>query len=204
MLVSPKASWPATRCGRSPTPGSGGLRLSELIGLDVGSFGGRAGERRIHVVATGAGERTVPVEEPLPRVIERYMATRRERFPALTLTPKAPLFVDRRGDRLKRGGAHYPVERSYRAAGLADRVPAGAMVHALRHTYATRLAEDGASTNEIQVLLGHRSPGASQGYIDARADRTDRSGRAAGGRGARRPAARNPDLGATGELRCDR
>jgi integrase/recombinase XerD len=94
------------------------------------------------------------------------------------LTPKAPLFVDRRGDRLKRGGAHYLVERSYQAAGLANRVPAGAMVYALRHTYATRLAEDGASATEIQALLGHESLNTSQGYIDATANQTRQAARA--------------------------
>jgi site-specific recombinase XerD len=155
-----------------------GLRLSELIGLNLGSIDGRPGERRIKVLGKGRKERTVPIEEPLHDVIERYMATRRERFPGVKLGPKAPLFVDRRGDRIKRGGAHYLVERSYRAAGLAGRVPAGAMVHALRHTFATRLAEDGATATEIQALLGHESLNTSQGYIDATANATRQAARA--------------------------
>jgi site-specific recombinase XerD len=86
-------------------------------------------------------------------------------------------FVDRRGDRLKRGGAHYLVERSYGAAGLAGLVPAGAMVHVPRHTFATRLAEDGASATEIQALLGHESLNTSHGYIDATANRTREAAR---------------------------
>jgi site-specific recombinase XerD len=155
-----------------------GLRLSELIGLNLGAIDGRAGERRIKVLGKGRKERTVPVEEPLHDVIERYMETRRDKFPGVKLGPKAPLFVDRRGDRLKRGGAHYLVERSYRAAGLASRVPPGAMVHALRHTYATRLAENGATATEIQALLGHQSLNTSQGYIDATANQTRQAARA--------------------------
>jgi integrase/recombinase XerD len=155
-----------------------GLRLSELIGLNLGAIDGRPGERRIKVVGKGRKERTVPIEEPLERVIDAYLDSRRERFPGVTLGPRAPLFVDRRGDRLKRGGAHYLVERSYQAAGLANRVPAGAMVHALRHTYATRLAEDGASATEIQALLGHESLNTSQGYIDATANQTRQAARA--------------------------
>jgi site-specific recombinase XerD len=155
-----------------------GLRLSELIGLNLGSIDGRPGERRIKVLGKGRKERTVPIEEPLHDVIDRYMDSRRERFPGVRLGPKAPLFVDRRGDRIKRGGAHYLVERSYRAAGLATRVPAGAMVHALRHTFATRLAEDGASATEIQALLGHESLNTSQGYIDATANQTRQAARA--------------------------
>jgi site-specific recombinase XerD len=43
------------------------------------------------------------------------------------------------------------------------------MVHAFRHTLATRLAEDGASATEIQALLGHESLNTTQGYARARA-----------------------------------
>jgi integrase/recombinase XerD len=52
------------------------------------------------------------------------------------------------------------------------------MVHALRHTFATRLAEDGASATEIQALLGHESLNTSQGYIDATANATRQAARA--------------------------
>jgi site-specific recombinase XerD len=167
-----KWPWPERDLAFIATSLLTGLRLSELIGLNLGAIDGRPGERRIKVLGKGRKERTVPIEEPLERVIDAYMETRRERFPGVKLGPKAPLFVDRRGDRLKRGGAHYLVERSYRAAGLANRVPAGAMVHALRHTFATRLAEDGALATEIQALLGHESLNTSQGYIDATANAT--------------------------------
>ena len=61
------------------------------------------------------------------------------------------------------------MSQCYRAAGIGARVPKGALVHALRHTYATRLAEDGASATEIQLLLGHENLNTSQGYIDATA-----------------------------------
>jgi luciferase-like monooxygenase/integrase-like protein len=52
------------------------------------------------------------------------------------------------------------------------------MVHALRHTFATRLAEDGASASEIQALLGHESLNTSQGSIDATANATRQAARA--------------------------
>lgn len=155
-----------------------GLRLSEMIGLNIGAVDGRPGEQRIKVVGKGRKERTVPIEEPLADLISTYLQTRQQRFPGVKLGPKAPLFVDRHGNRLKRGGAHYLVERSYRAAGLANRVPAGAMVHALRHTFATRLAEDGATATEIQRLLGHESLNTSQGYIDATAQEQRAAARA--------------------------
>lgn len=146
-----------------------GLRLSELLGLDLGSIDGRAGERRLQVRGKGAKERFVPIEEPLELVLERYLASRRARFPTQHLSPHSPLFVDRRGERLRRGGAQYLVRACYRAAGIGSRVPQGALVHALRHTFGTRLAQDGASATEIQRLLGHESLNTSQAYIDSTA-----------------------------------
>ena len=52
------------------------------------------------------------------------------------------------------------------------------MAHALRHTFATRLAEDGADATEIQALLGHESLNTSQSYIEATANRTRQAARA--------------------------
>jgi integrase/recombinase XerC len=68
---------------------------------------------------------------------------------------------------LRRGGLQYLVASCFRRAGVVDRVPRGAQLHALRHTFATRLAEDGATASEIMVLLGHASLTTSQNYIDA-------------------------------------
>jgi integrase/recombinase XerD len=155
-----------------------GLRLSELLTLNLGAIDGRAGERRIKVMGKGRKERTVPIEEPLQQILTGYLSTRGERFPGVKLGPRAPLFVDRKGDRLREGGARYLVTQSLRHAGLGARVPSGALVHALRHTFATRLAEDGASATEIQALLGHESLNTSQGYIDATANQTRQAARA--------------------------
>ncbi|HVW32830.1 MAG TPA: tyrosine-type recombinase/integrase [Acidimicrobiia bacterium] len=164
--------WPERDLAFIATGLTAGLRRDELLSLNLGSIDGRPGDRRITVIGKGRKERTVPIEEPLATVIDAYLASRRERFPGVKLTPKSPLFVDRRGDRLREGGAYYLVRESYRAAGLGGRVPTGAMIHALRHTYATRLAEDGADATEIQALLGHESLNTSQGYIDATARAT--------------------------------
>jgi site-specific recombinase XerD len=146
-----------------------GLRLSELLGLGLGAIDGREGERRIKVIGKGRKERFVPIESALEEVLARYLETRRTRFPNEKLAPSSPLFVDRKGARLRPGGAHYLVAQCYRHAGVGARVPRGALVHALRHTFGTRLAEDGASASEIQHLLGHESLNTSQGYIDATA-----------------------------------
>jgi integrase/recombinase XerC len=73
------------------------------------------------------------------------------------------------GEPLRRGGLQYLVRSCYRRAGIGDRVPRGAQLHALRHTFATRLAEDGANASEIMRLLGHASLTTSQNYIEVTA-----------------------------------
>jgi site-specific recombinase XerD len=159
-----------------------GLRLSELLGLTIGSVGGRPGERRVEVAGKGGRPRSVPIEPELDAVVERYLDSRRVRFGRAGSA--APLLVDRRGAALRRGGLQYLVESCYRRAGITDRVPRGAQLHALRHTFATRLAEDGANASEIMRLLGHASLTTSQNYIEVtgaqqraavRANRTNRA-----------------------------
>ncbi|QUH01797.1 tyrosine-type recombinase/integrase [Saccharopolyspora erythraea] len=145
-----------------------GVRSAELLDLRVGSLAGRAGDRRLHVRGKGGKNRSIPIEDALDTVIQNYMATRRARF-GDRLPGSDPLFVDHREEPLRRGGLQYLVRQSLRAAGVSDRVQRGAMVHALRHTFATRLAEDGASAAEIAKLLGHASINSSQTYIDVTA-----------------------------------
>jgi site-specific recombinase XerD len=167
-----------------------GLRSAELLELTVSSVGGRRGERILTVRGKGGKERAVPVEPELEAVIDEYLESRAAKFGGREPGRSDPLFVGGDGQRLGRGGLQYLVSRAYREAGVSGQVPRGASVHALRHTFATRLAEDGASAVEIMRLLGHASLTTSQNYIDAtareqraaiRASRTSRALRKAVG-----------------------
>ncbi|AGL17474.1 tyrosine-type recombinase/integrase [Actinoplanes sp. N902-109] len=144
-----------------------GLRLSEMLALRAGSVLGRSGERWVEVAGKGGRPRSVPIEPELDAVLERYVDSRRVRFGRVR--PDEVLLVDRRGLPLQRGGLQYLVRSCYRRAGVGDRVPRGAQLHALRHTFATRLAQDGANASEIMRLLGHASLSTSQGYIEVTA-----------------------------------
>jgi len=146
-----------------------GLRSSELLDLTVGCLDGREGERYLKVRGKGGKERSIPVEPELDEVLTLYLHSRRDRFAGRAPHRGDPLFVGHDGTAMGRGALQYLVGRSYREAGVASRVPQGALVHALRHTFATRLAEDGASAVEIMRLLGHASLTTSQNYIDATA-----------------------------------
>jgi integrase/recombinase XerD len=176
--------WPQRDLAFIATALMTGMRLSELLALKLGSLDGRPGERRFKVSGKGRKERFVPIEAPLEALIDTYLVSRRTRFPDQPAGPATILFVDRHGKALRPGGAQYLVRQCYLWAGIGARVPDGALVHALRHSLATRLAEEGATATEIQHLLGHESLTTSQGYIDstareqrdaARANRTYRT-----------------------------
>lgn len=145
-----------------------GLRLSELLDLSMRSIDGPPEDRVIGVRGKGNKERTVPLEPEVESIIAAYIESRLRRFPG-RIAADAPLFVDNRGVRMGRGALQYMIEQLYREAGIRTKVPAGALVHALRHTFATSLARNGASGTELQRLLGHESLATTQRYVDATA-----------------------------------
>lgn len=145
-----------------------GLRLAELLELTMRSIDGPEDERVLAVKGKGNKERTVPLEPEVETLITTYTLSRLRRFPG-RIAADASLFVDNRGTGMKRGALQYMIEQLYREAGIRSRVPSGALVHALRHTFATSLARNGASGTELQRLLGHESLATTQRYVDATA-----------------------------------
>ncbi len=144
-----------------------GLRSTEMRELQRSSIVGRPGDQRLHVRGKGSRERSVPIERPLESVVEAYLVSCRARFPHLRPGDNTPLLLTPQGEPMGRGALEYLVKCCYRWAGIHDRVPSGASLHALRHTFATRLAEDGANAVEIMTLLGHATLTTSQNYIEA-------------------------------------
>lgn len=144
-----------------------GLRSAEMRTLTADSLAGRPGEMRLHILGKGSRDRSIPVEPIMAKIIETYVESCAQRFPSKRFGRSTKLLLDRTGEPIGRGGLEYLVRSCYRWAGLHDRVPAGANLHALRHTFATRLAEDGATATEIMRLLGHASLATSQNYIEA-------------------------------------
>ncbi|SUE32749.1 site-specific recombinase XerD [Mycolicibacterium gilvum] len=90
-------------------------------------------------------------------ILERYLTSRTLRFPATTKRrspgtglaawpANAPLFVGADGERISRGTLQYRVLRAFRRAGIdAGRARGAALVHGLRHTFATELANSEVS-----------------------------------------------------------
>ncbi len=100
-----------------------------------------------------------------------YQASRAARFPDHDLDrPSTPLLVDTRGRRLAAHLMRYLIERLYTRAGIRARIPAGAVVQALRHTFSTDAIQTGADIVELQPLLGHASLDTTRRYLDASAE----------------------------------
>lgn len=115
-----------------------GIRVGEAVSLSMGSLDGLPGGRHLMVVGHGAKSRSIPVHGPLEAAIGGYLLSRAARCPGRDLDgPGAPLFVDARGHRMSANQVKYLIERLYVRAGIRARVPSGALVHALRHTFAS-------------------------------------------------------------------
>ncbi len=160
-----------------------GLRVGELVALDVRDLELRA--REVRVMGKGGKERVVPLPERGARGargLARVAAPRRA-------CSREPLFISlrprREGDaapaRRPRGAARArPSAR--RGADLAEHVHP----HRLRHSYATHLLDMGADLREIQELLGHASLSTTQKYTAVSVEHLRRGLRSGASAGARR------------------
>ena len=161
-----------------------GIRSDELIRLDVGSILGGRDTPVLRVLGKGAIEREIPLEDSWTAIVSTYLEERYARFPTARRRhrdrddlpvwerhdPADPLFVGADGTRITRGTLQYRVRRIYRRAGIESERKRGALAHALRHTFATSLADSGATMVELQQLLGHRSLQTVQVYTSATND----------------------------------
>jgi integrase/recombinase XerC len=156
-----------------------GLRADELLRTNVGDLRRTDDGAVIHIRGKGGKDRRIPIEAPLVEVLEHYLDSRATRFPTTARkrsspagglpawSPAAPLFVVGDGERISRGTLQYRVLRAFRRAGIdADRA-CGALVHGLRHTFATELANSDVSVYTLMKLLGHESMVTSQRYVTA-------------------------------------
>jgi integrase len=83
-----------------------------------------------------------------------------------SLSPTAPLFLGADGERITRGTLQYRILRAFKKAGINGERASGALVHGLRHTFATELANANVSVYTLMKLLGHESMVTSQRYVD--------------------------------------
>ena len=134
-----------------------GLRVSELVGLDVDDVDLEDGS--VRVLGKGGKERDVPLGRFAREAIAAYLS--RARPELATTRSRSALFLNRRdGGRLSRQACWNAIREHAGAAGVESRVTP----HTLRHSFATHLLEGGADVRVVQELLGHASVATTQVY----------------------------------------
>jgi integrase/recombinase XerC len=138
----------------------GGLRASELVGLDTGDVD--LNSATLRVTGKGSKERMALIGKTCVAALKDYLAG--ERTPA---TSGSPLFTNGRGGRVAARTLQLVVKRWARAAGLSDDVSP----HTFRHSFATHLLNNGADLKTVQQLLGHESLATTQIYTHVSIER---------------------------------
>jgi site-specific recombinase XerD len=154
-----------------------GLRADELLNANVGDIRRTEDGGVLQVRGKGNKDRRIPIGADLVQVIDAYLQTRARRFPQSrrrasgfdapsSFSPTAALFVGADGERITRGTLQYRILRAFKKAGINGERASGALVHGLRHTFATELANANVSVYTLMKLLGHESMVTSQRYVD--------------------------------------
>lgn len=166
LLDAPDAAAPLGRRDRSILElfYASGLRLSELVGLDMQDV--NLSSRVIRVLGKGRKERLVPFNTAAERAIRAWLPDRARLMREGQMRAGGdPLFVNYRGTRLSGRSVHLLVVKY---VGLCS-AKIGISPHALRHSFATHLLQRGADLRAIQELLGHAHLSTTQRYTHVNA-----------------------------------
>lgn len=133
-----------------------GVRVSELSGLDMADVDLTGGT--VRVMGKGSRERIVPMHPVAVRRLREYLSGGR---PGLQRESSgSAFFLNRLGTRLTDGGIRRMMEKHLAGIGASAQMTP----HALRHSFATHLLENGADLRTVQELLGHVALSTTQIY----------------------------------------
>ena len=131
-----------------------GLRLSELVELNVGSVNFEDGV--IKVSRKGNQERILPANDDVMVTLQRYLKSRKE------ASFTSPLFLSKRDRRIDSATVWYLVKKYLKQAQIEkDKLSP----HTLRHTFATTLLKQGVNILAIKELLSHRNLRTTERYL---------------------------------------
>ncbi len=136
---------------------SGGLRVSELSGLDLHALD--LGQGVARVLGKGRKERLALLGGPAVAALREYLDARRDLLSHLERETEA-VFLNRLGGRLDVRSVRRLLDKHVTAAGIGKAVSP----HTLRHSFATHLLNRGMDLRSVQELLGHASIATTQIY----------------------------------------
>lgn len=135
-----------------------GLRIHEALSLTLSDLPQNG---FLRVKGKGQKERMVPVLKIVENILEAY-----RKLCPYPESENRPLFLGARGKALNQGVA----QKTMRDLRRGFNLPETATPHALRHSFATHLLQNGANLREIQELLGHSSVSTTQRYTEVNAE----------------------------------
>ena len=133
---------------------SSGLRLAELIGLDLKAARDICAERDVTVLGKGGKTRSVPVGAKAVAALEAWLKVR----PGLARADEPALFVGARGGRISGSVIQQRLKAWGKRLGIAVHP------HMLRHSFASHVLQSSQDLRAVQELLGHASIAATQVY----------------------------------------
>ena len=159
LLIAPLANSDAGLRDRAilETMYSAGLRVSEVVGIDLKDWDRSAGILR--VLGKGRKERISPVGSYASKALDRWVEVRAPDAKAAE-KQRAAMFLNRFGRRLTTRSIGRMLETHILTAGLTQQTTP----HTLRHSFATHLLDGGADLRSVQELLGHKSLTTTQIY----------------------------------------
>jgi integrase/recombinase XerC len=135
---------------------SSGLRLAELVGLDLADTRSMLRDNEITVTGKGRKTRTVPVGAKAVAALREWVAARAE-----IAGPDEPaLFVGARGERVNPAVVRRRLARWALGAGIGQHVHP----HVLRHSFASHVLQSSSDLRAVQEMLGHASISTTQVY----------------------------------------
>ncbi|MDP0588281.1 MAG: tyrosine recombinase XerC [Candidatus Endonucleobacter bathymodioli] len=133
---------------------SSGLRLSELIQLNLDSFAD--GLKQVMVLGKGNKERILPVGKKAQQALEQWLIVRVE----LVANNENAFFISRTGRRISARQTQNRIDQFAREKGL----PVHLHPHMLRHSFASHILESSGDLRAVQELLGHSDISTTQIY----------------------------------------
>ena len=143
---------------------SSGLRVGELIGLDVQASPHARGwidlsSGEAHVLGKGSKRRSVPVGRQALLAVQAWLTVRTSGLPS-NAVDQAAMFVGQRGTRL----SAQAVWQRLRLRGLQAGIATPVHPHMLRHSFASHVLQSSGDLRGVQELLGHANISTTQVY----------------------------------------
>lgn len=135
-----------------------GMRISELSGLNYENL--NLEQNEIRVFGKGAKERIVLIPDKTKELLKNYIENVSDLICKTNKLPDSPLFINNHGYRLQNQSIRKALKQVVDSIELNKHVTP----HVFRHSFATRLIENGADLRVVQELLGHANISNTQIY----------------------------------------